>query len=148
MREHVMKIALTAFACLFAVSSVTAFADPPPGPAKNPPPKRNSVCLNPSDIDHLSYPDDKTILFHMRGGKVRIWRNDLPRACNGMKFQGGIAYEIRGGVICSNMQTFTVIERGIPCMLGAFTPYTPPPKDAAEPAKSGPAGPAGPAPRP
>ena len=123
-----MKLALTAFACTFGLIAVSAYADPPQNPPSNPP-KHNRVCLNANDIAHLSYPDDNTILFHMNVGKVRIWRNDLPRACSGLKFRGGIAYEVRGGLICSNMQTFYVIDRGVPCMLGAFTPYTPPPKD-------------------
>jgi hypothetical protein len=43
-----------------------------------------------------------------------------------MKFEAGIAWEIRGGEICSNMQVFYVLRRWTPCMLGAFTPYTPP----------------------
>lgn len=130
-----MKIVLTGVVCaigLIGVMGQTAFADPPAPP---PAPVHNHVCIDQSRINHLSFPDDRTILFHMDGGKVRIWRNDLPRACNGMKFQGGIAWEIRGGMICSNMQTFYVLQRWIPCMLGAFTPYTPP---ATQPAPSAP----------
>jgi hypothetical protein len=124
-REQTMKIALTAFVCaLGLVGMVAQAADAPM--AKTDYHKQPSICLNAGDIDSLSYPDDNTILFHMRGGKVRIWRNDLPRACNGLKFEAGIAWEIRGGEICSNMQTFYVLRRWAPCMLGNFTPYTPP----------------------
>jgi hypothetical protein len=119
-----MKIALTAIACAFGLATVgAAFAEPPALP---PPPKPKSVCLNAGDIDHYSYPDDQTILFHMRGGKVRIWRNDLKRACPGLKFEQAIALEIRGGTICSNMQMIYVMHRWTPCMLGEFTPYVVP----------------------
>ena len=110
-----MKIAVTGLACAFGLmaSVQTAFADPP---------KHNSICLDAGNIDHYSYPDDSTILFHMRGGKVRIWRNDLPHACPGLKFEQGIALEIRGGTICSNMQVVYVLRRWMPCGLGNFTP--------------------------
>jgi hypothetical protein len=121
-----MKLALTAIAVTFGLMSAAAYADPPPAP---PPPKAKSVCLNAGDIDHYSYPDDKTILIHMKGGKVRIWRSDLPRACPGLKFEQGIALEIRGGTICSNMQVVYVLRRWTPCFLGPFTPVTPPPKE-------------------
>jgi hypothetical protein len=120
-----MKIALTAVGCaigLIGAIGQTAYADPPPAPV------HNNVCIDPGDINHLSYPDDRTILFHMNGGKVRIWRNDLGRVCPGLKFEAGIAWEIRGGMICGNMQSFYVLRRWTPCTLGAFTPYTPPPK--------------------
>ena len=123
-----MKIALSGVACaisLIGVMGQTAFADSPAPPP--PAPVHNNVCIDPGRIDHLSYPDDRTILFHMTGGKVRIWRNDLRRACPGLKFEAGIAWEIRGGSICSHMQTFYVLRRWTPCMLGDFTPYTPPP---------------------
>lgn len=123
-----MKIALTAAVCAIGFIGAigqTAYADPLPTP---PAPVHNNVCIDPSRIDHTSYPDEHTILFYMNGGKVRIWRNDLPRACPGLTFERGIAYTIRGGEICSNMQVVYVINRWTPCFLGAFTPYTPPEK--------------------
>lgn len=113
-------------AALLSAAAWAAPEDKSDTPAK----KVHSVCINPSDINHMGFPDDKTILFYMNGGKVRIWRNDLPRACQGLSFEKGIAYEIRGGMICSNMQVVYVMNRWTPCMLGAFTPYTPPPKNA------------------
>lgn len=97
---------------IFAVSA--AYADPPARP--------NRVCIQTSNIQSMSYPDDRTILFHMSGGPVKVWRNDLPRACNGLKFEQGIAWNIWGGEVCSNMQVFYVLRRGNPCMLGNFTP--------------------------
>lgn len=119
-----MKIVLSGMASLIGLAfGQTAYADSPPPP---PPPVHNSVCLSAGSIDHTSYPDDRTILFYMNSGKVRVWRNDLPRECPGLKFEQGIAYEIRGGEICSNMQVVYVLHRWTPCFLGAFTPYEKP----------------------
>jgi len=86
------------------------------------PAPRNNVCIHANDIDGMSYPDDHTILFRMRAGRVKMWRNELPRACPGLKFEQGIAWNIWGGEICSNMQVFYVLRRGTPCMLGNFVP--------------------------
>jgi hypothetical protein len=124
-----MKSILTAVACS-AVLAVGAMAWAETPASEPVPATPKSVCISPSDIDHLSYPDDKTILFHMKSGKVRIWRNDLKATCPGLKFESAVAWEIRGGSICSNMQPFYVLRRWNPCMLGAFTPYTPPKEDA------------------
>ena len=133
-----MKIALTTLVCaigLMGVIGQTAYADsPPPPPQPTPPPVHNSICIDTTRIDHLSYPDDRTILFHMFGGPVKIWRNDLPHTCSGLKFEQGIAWTIWGNQVCSNMQVFHVLRRGTPCMLGAFTPYTPPPPAPSAPA--------------
>lgn len=115
-------------ACGMALLLSGCAQDHATNPADQSEKKPHQICLNADQIDHLSYPDDKTILFHMRGGKVKIWKNTLQNACPNMKFQGGIAYEIKGGTICGNMQTFHVISYWTPCMMGAFTPYTPPKK--------------------
>lgn len=109
-------IAALAMAVGFASIAVSAaYADPPPA-------KQRQVCIRTSDIQGMSYPDDKTILFRMSGGPVKVWRNDLPRTCPGLKFEQGIAWNIWGGEVCSNMQVFYVLHRGTPCMLGNFTP--------------------------
>jgi len=124
-----MNIALIASVCTLGL--IGAAAQAADALATQPDTQTQSrMCLDPGYIDHLSYPDDNTILFYMRGTKVKIWRNDLPRTCNGMKFQSGIAWEIHGGEICANAQVFYVINRWAPCRLGSFTPYTPPPKPA------------------
>lgn len=128
MQTHLKFAATGVAASVFVVSLALAADDPAVKDAAAPAPVSKSVCLNAGDIDHLSYPDDQTILFHMRGGKTRIWRNDLKRSCPGLKFEQAITYEIKGGFICSNMQVVYVMHRWNPCMLGAFTPYTPPPK--------------------
>ncbi len=106
---------IAALVCAVAgLAANAAFADPPPRPKQ--------VCIRTSDISSMTYPDDKTILFHMSGGPVKVWRNDLSRACQGLKFEQGIAWNIWGGEVCSNMQVFYVLRRGTPCMLGNFTP--------------------------
>lgn len=107
-------------------SDAAVVPTPTPAPPVPATAKPHQICLDAGNIDHLSYPDDKTIVFHMRGGKA--WRNDLKRTCPGLKFEQAIAYEIRGGSICGNMQVVYVMRRWTPCMLGAFTAI--PPKDA------------------
>ena len=91
-----------------------------------------NVCLQTYLIDHTEVPDDSTILFHMKGGK--IWKNSLPFPCSDLKFQGGFQYTTDIDEICSNLQTIRVIEQGggprlgAVCQLGEFTPYVPAPK--------------------
>jgi hypothetical protein len=114
--ERNMRLSPCAVACVLGITAATAaFADAPP--------PHHSVCLDPYLIDNLTYPNDYTILFHMRGGPVKIWRNTLPHKCSGLSFEQGIAWTIRGDEICSNMQIFHVLRRGTPCALGDFTPY-------------------------
>ena len=126
-----MKFALSAVACAVTLIGQLAYADsPPPPPQPVPPTPDRNICIDTSRIDHLSYPDDHTILFHMMGGPVKIWRNNLSSECPGLKFEQGIAWAIWGNQVCSRMQVFYVLRRGTPCMLGTFTPYTPPPPSA------------------
>ena len=114
-----MKLALIlAAAGIAAMSISSAYADPP---------ARNHVCIRTNMIQSMSYPDDKTIVFHMFGGPVKAWRNDLQNVCHGLKFEQGIAWTIWGNEVSSNMQVFYVLRRGTPCMLGNFTPVTPAP---------------------
>jgi hypothetical protein len=117
-----MKIVLAALACAFVFLGAAAQAA-----ETDAKPDRN-ICVNPRDIDHLSYPDDKTIIFHMSSGPIRAYRNDLPYTCPSLKFQGGIKWVIRGDEICGHMQTFTVLREGTICMLGDFTPLPNPEK--------------------
>ena len=93
-----------------------------------------NVCIQTYAIDHTSVPDDSTILFYMKGGKV--WKNSLPYRCPDLKFEGGFQYTTDINELCSNVQTIRVIEQGggprlgAVCALGEFTPYTPPAKSA------------------
>lgn len=88
---------------------------------------RSQVCLNTQNIDHTQTPDNRTILFYMRGGK--IWKNTLLNECMGLTFDGFAYVATPPSQICGNMQTIRVIRTGTVCMLGPFEPYTPPPKD-------------------
>jgi hypothetical protein len=103
----------TALACaLFCAVSASAV----PG-------RDADICLDATRIDHTSMPDDQTILFYMRGGK--IWKNTLKTACPGLHAEHAFAQVIRGSEICSNRQMIQVINRETPCALGAFTLYSP-----------------------
>ncbi len=82
------------------------------------------VCIHSRDIDHTVVPDSRTILFYMRGGK--IWKNTLVNDCVGLKFDGFVYAPTPPDEICDNMQTIRVVRQGSVCMMGAFTPYTPP----------------------
>ena len=125
------KMTLIALAAgLAGLGMATAYADPPAQA------KPRQICIRTSDIHGMSYPDNRTILFRMNGGTPKVWRNELPRECPGLKFEAGIAWNIWGGEVCSNMQVFYVLRRGTPCMLGTFVPgdmprqdgWVPPPK--------------------
>ena len=115
---------------LAGLAAAAAYADP------QAPAKPRQICIRTSDINSMSYPDNRTILSRMNGGNVKVWRNELPRECPGLKFESGIAWTIWGGEVCSNMQVFYVLRRGTPCMLGTFVPadlprqdgFVPPPK--------------------
>ena len=109
---------ILAAASVAALSISSAYADPP---------AKHQVCLQTNNIESMSYPDNKTIIFRMVGGPVKTWRNDLPHECPGLKFEQGIAWNIWGGEVCSNMQIFYVLRRGTPCALGNFTPVVQPP---------------------
>lgn len=116
-----MKTIITLASMLAAagvVVAAAALADPP----RSDPPRPPRVCIRTQDIDSMQYPDNRTILFKMRSGPVKVWRNELNRECPGLKFEQGIAWNIWGGEVCSNMQVFYVLRRGNFCMLGNFVP--------------------------
>jgi hypothetical protein len=85
-----------------------------------------NVCLNSRDIDRTSVPDAKTVLFHMKDGKV--WKNMLRNDCAELKFNG-FAYDASpNGEICGNLQTIRVLRSGEVCALGPFEPAAAPAK--------------------
>jgi hypothetical protein len=117
-----MKIAtLTAAACLAVCGVASAENAVPAAPAQ-----KNEVCIRAPFVDHTTVLSDSEILFYMKDRK--IWKNTLPRACPGLKFERGFSQVLRGDTICSNMHTIRVLNTGTPCNLGDFTPYAPPPK--------------------
>ena len=75
-------------------------------------------CINPTRIKEQKILSDREIQFTLNDGEV--WLNTLPRACPGLKFQGGFTWDVRGMQVCSNQQTIYVREDGTPCQLGAF----------------------------
>jgi hypothetical protein len=109
-----MKRALT---LLCAAATAALVASPV---SADPPNKR--ICIRTTDIQSMSYPDNRTIMFKMYTGPVKVWRNNLKRECPGLKFERGVVWNIWGNEVCSNMQVFYVINRGTPCMLGDFVP--------------------------
>lgn len=128
MKALALCVVATALAC------GAALAQPAQTPAKSETPAKHQplVCLSTSDIDRTSTPDTRTILFYMRNGK--IWKNTLRARCSGLAFYGFI-YRVHGGQICSNMQSIEVIQTHETCMLGDFTPYTPPKDKKSEKSK-------------
>jgi hypothetical protein len=78
-----------------------------------------NTCLRSMDIDHTSVPDARTILFHMKGG--RVWKNTLMADCAGLRFHGFIYDASPNGEICGNLQTIRVITTGSVCALGPFS---------------------------
>jgi hypothetical protein len=77
------------------------------------------VCLRSSDIERTSVPDARTILFHMKGGKV--WKNTLMANCPELRFNGFIYDASPSGEICGNQQSIRVIRTHAVCLLGPFT---------------------------
>lgn len=80
---------------------------------------KGSICLRTMDISSTTTPDDKTILFHMRGGKV--WRNDLRGTCSGLRFYGFAYTATPPDQICGNLQIIRVLKTHAVCSLGPFT---------------------------
>jgi len=117
------KLARIAAGASIALSIGTSAAAAADAPAAAPNP--NTVCLWTYQIDHTHYIAPRTILFYMKGGTV--WQNTLVNDCNGLSFNG-FAYVTRDGQICSNMQSIIVLRTHQVCLLGQFTPYTPPAK--------------------
>ena len=99
--------------------SICVSADAQPA-AKSPP----RVCLNLRDIDHTRTPDDRTIVFHMRDGK--IWQNKLRSICP-MLHTSPYSQVVYTDQVCSNQQFIRVEQSGYTCVLGDFTPLVPKP---------------------
>ncbi len=89
-------------------------------------------CINPVEIEKQEIVSDKEIRFTLRGGDV--WVNRLAQACNGLKFEGGFEWTVRGTLACSNQQSIKVLRQGTPCLLGEFTNLGKQPKAATPPA--------------
>ena len=81
-----------------------------------------SVCLNVREIQRTEILSDRSILFHMRDGKV--WRNDLRTACPMLKVSP-YTENLTGDLVCSNQQFIHLTLTADDCALGGFTQVTP-----------------------
>ena len=99
------------------------FASATPANAQPAAPRPANVCINARDIQRTETPDDRTILFHMRGGK--IWRNTLKSACPMLKISPFTEVLNSGELVCANQQFIRLTLTGDQCVLGDFTPVAP-----------------------
>jgi hypothetical protein len=105
------RAALLAPTMLLTAQAVSAQSLSPPQPI--------GVCLNGTDIEYTQTPNDQTIVFYMRDG--RIWRNTLRTPCPNLKFEHAFSETVRSGQICANQQLIRVQQTGNFCALGNFT---------------------------
>jgi hypothetical protein len=99
---------------LLASSSVT--------PVQAPAPSASPGCLSASNIQRTEVQDDRTILFHMRDGKV--WANRLRRICP-MLTTSPWTQVLHTDQVCANQQFIYVARTGDTCSLGEFSPVEP-----------------------
>lgn len=111
MEAFVKRTIIAAIAAPFILTAIPALAGEYSVPDKN-------VCLYTYQIDRTDVPDERTILFHMKDGKV--WTSNLPRRCPGLRFYG-FSYVVRGtDQICGDMDSISVLKTGSVCQLGPF----------------------------
>jgi hypothetical protein len=85
-------------------------------------------CVRINDIDKIDIVDADTLVFRMRRGKV--YRNELPHRCPGLRSNDTLMYRSSAGRLCS-VDVVTVLENwgfgfapGASCGLGMFEPIT------------------------
>src|SRR5438477_247468 len=86
-------------------------------------PRSANVCLYVRDVQRTETRDDRTILFHMRDGKV--WRNTLKTVCPMLKISP-FTQVLQTDQICANHQIIHLALTGNSCVLGDFTPFDSP----------------------
>ncbi|HKR16179.1 hypothetical protein [Rhizorhapis sp.] len=84
------------------------------------------TCVQLRQIRNTEVRNDRTIDFHMLGGK--IYRNTLPHSCPGLGFEERFMYKTSLSQLC-NVDIITVLysrgsglDRGASCGLGKFQP--------------------------
>lgn len=107
------SLSRSAIAALLVLSMGPAVAQAPAPPAGH-------VCLSLREIQRTETPDDHTILFHMRDGK--IWRNTLKQNCPMLRISPWAQVLPNGEMVCGNQQFIHVLQTGNTCTLGEFTP--------------------------
>ena len=103
---------------LVAVAGLAASA-----PTLAQPGKTGNVCIRTLDIDHTKTPDNRTILFYMKDGK--IWSTTLASYCPELVFNGFVYVATPPDNICGNMQAIRVVRSGAICEMGPLIPVTP-----------------------
>ena len=84
------------------------------------------TCVNASSIRSTSVRGDGVIDFELDDGK--IYRNALSQGCPALRRGDAIAYDVRGGNLCSGEIVFELnniggqLSRGAACGLGEFVP--------------------------
>ena len=78
------------------------------------------VCLNLREIQSTQVPNDRTMIFYMRDGKV--WQNRLRTVCPMLSVSPWTQVIHGPDVVCSNEQFIHVTQTGDNCVLGDFTP--------------------------
>jgi hypothetical protein len=85
-------------------------------------------CVRINDIEKIDIVDADTLVFRMRRGKV--YRNELPHRCPGLRPNDTLMYRSSVGQLCS-VDVVTVLENwgfgfapGASCGLGMFEPIT------------------------
>ena len=106
---------ITLFAALVFLALPASSSAQAPAPASPP----ANVCLNIHDVERTETPDDRTIVFHMRDGK--IWRNRLKAVCPMLRTSPFTQVLHGTDQVCSNQQFIHVTQTGIDCVLGEFT---------------------------
>jgi hypothetical protein len=86
-------------------------------------------CVDHARLGGPEIIDTRTLRY--RDGR-RIWRNDLPAACPGLRPTATVIVEIYGSQLCRNdhvrAQEVGSVIPGPVCRLGKFTPYDLPTK--------------------
>ncbi|QLC24847.1 hypothetical protein HFP57_07270 [Parasphingopyxis algicola] len=128
-----MRRSILALPVAGAAAAIAAFAIPSMSVAEDEVPRWQQAravgepvtCVALSQIRNTRVHDDRTIDFHMTGG--RIYRNTLPRECNGLGFEEAFSYQTSLSRLCST-DIITVIRTGggaisgPSCGLGQFQP--------------------------
>ncbi|MES2097245.1 MAG: DUF6491 family protein [Pseudomonadota bacterium] len=87
-------------------------------------------CVDTSRVGGPQIIDDRTILYRESGR--RVWRNDLPDSCPGLRPNDTMVIELYGSQYCRNdhFRSYSAGDSipGAMCRLGTFTPYDKPAK--------------------
>jgi hypothetical protein len=102
-------------AAALALATTAAFAQPASVSGSG------NVCLKTILIDRTVVPNEHTILFYMKDGKV--WQNTLKSDCPGLKINGFVYAPTPPDQVCGDLQTLRAIQTGSVCTMGAFVPY-------------------------